>query len=106
MGHSTYARLITVKAKKGKGGQFAKTFDVGIASTAMEIEGLQELYLFSPIGKKDEFLVLSLWDVEQSAKNYVKSGRDTKYGSKLAKFQQGPDTIKKFRVELHSGKAS
>jgi heme-degrading monooxygenase HmoA len=102
MNQPKYARVISVKAKKGKGRLFARAFEEGIASTAGKIAGLQDLYLFSPVGKPDKLLILSLWDEETSAKNYLKSGQDVKYAAKLSKLQKGEERVKPHRVLLRT----
>ncbi len=102
MNRPEYARLNSVKAKDGKGRQFAKAFEEGIASTAGKISGLQDLYLFTPVGKSDKFLILSLWDDETSAKKYLKSGQDVKYAAKLSKLQKGKERVKPHTVLLRT----
>jgi heme-degrading monooxygenase HmoA len=102
MNQPKYARLISVKAKKGKGRLFAKAFEDRIASTAGKIAGLQDLYLLSPVGKSDKFLILSLWDAETSAQKYLKSGQDVKYAAKLSKLQKGKERVKPHTVLLRT----
>ncbi|MDV3243946.1 MAG: antibiotic biosynthesis monooxygenase [Nitrososphaerales archaeon] len=102
MGQTRFARLITMKIKRGRGRRFAKTFETEIASTAKKLKGLRRLYLLRPVGKNDEFVALSLWDDEKYAKNYVKSGQNKTYADKLAGFQKGHERVRSFLVELHT----
>jgi heme-degrading monooxygenase HmoA len=96
-----FARMITMRAKKGRGREFLKTFRSRVASSAVEIDGMRRLYLLSPVGKKDEFVVISLWDDERAAENYAASGRNKQYEAKLASVQEGRERVRKFHVELH-----
>jgi quinol monooxygenase YgiN len=96
-----FARIITMKAKPGKGNEFRKRFKEGVASTAVDIDGIRKLYLLRPVGKRDEFVVISLWDDEGAAEKYAQSGKNKKYGEKLAAVQRGKERVKKFYVELH-----
>ncbi len=97
-----FARIITMKAKPGKGGEFLKTFSDRVASTAGEIEGMRRLYLLRPAGRSDEFVVISLWDDEKAAEKYAKSGRNKEYAEALARVQSGKERVKKFNVELYA----
>jgi len=101
MANTRFVRIITMKAKAGKGNEFVKRFKDGVAATAGEIEGMRRLYLLRPAGKKDKFVAISLWDDEESAKKYVKSPRNSKYGEQLAPVQKGKERVKKYEVELH-----
>jgi len=101
MANTRFVRIITMKAKAGKGNEFVKRFREGVATTAGEIEGMRRLYLLRPVGKKDKFVAISLWDDEQSAKKYAKSPRNKGYGEKLASVQKGKERVKKYEVELH-----
>jgi quinol monooxygenase YgiN len=96
-----FARIITMKAKPGKGDEFLKRFKEGVASTAADIDGIRKLYLFRPVGRSDEFVAISLWDDEDAAERYAGSGRNQQYGRKLAAVQRGKERVKKFHVELH-----
>ena len=101
MANTRFVRIITMKAKAGKGNEFVKKFRDGVAATAGEIEGMRRLYLLRPVGKKDKFVAISLWDDEESAKKYAKSPRNKKYGDQLASVQKGKERVKKYGVELH-----
>jgi len=101
MAKTRFVRIITMKAKAGKGNEFLKTFREGVATTAGEIEGMRRLYLLRPMGKKDKFVAISLWDDEESAEKYAKSPRNSKYGVQLASVQKGKARVKKYEVELH-----
>jgi heme-degrading monooxygenase HmoA len=97
-----YARIITMKAKPGKGDEFVRTFRDQVAPTGVELEGIRRMYLLRAVGKKDEFVVVSLWNGEEAAENYAKSGTNRRYGSVLATVQEGKERVRKFHVELHS----
>jgi quinol monooxygenase YgiN len=101
MAKTRFARVITMKAKAGKRNEFLKRFREGIAATAGEIEGMRRLYLLRPMGKKDKFVAISLWDDEEAAEKYAKSPRNSKYGDQLASVQKGKERVKKYEVELH-----
>ena len=101
MAKTRYVRIITMKAKAGKGNEFVKRFRDGIAATSGEIEGMRRLYLLRLVGKTDKFVAISLWDSEEAAKNYAKSPRNKKYGEQLAMVQKGKERVKKYEVELH-----
>jgi len=101
MTSARFVRIITMKPKAGKGNEFVKRFRDGIAATSGEIEGMRRLYLLRPVGKKDKFVAISLWDDEEAAENYAKSPRNRKYGEQLALVQKGKERVKKYEVELH-----
>jgi quinol monooxygenase YgiN len=96
-----FARIITMKAKPGKGSEFAKSFRDDVASTAVEIDGLRRLYLFRPLGKTDDFVAISLWDNEKAAEDYARSGQNDVYAKKLATLQKGKERVRKYNVQLH-----
>lgn len=102
MERTRYARLITMRAKRGKGSRFVKTFEKAVASPAMELEGLRRLYLLRPVGKNDAFVAISLWENQRSAERYAKSARNKEYSAKLAGLQKGGARVRKFRVEVHA----
>jgi len=101
MAKTRFVRIITMKAKAGKGNEFLKRFREGVAATAGEIDGMRRLYLLRPLGKKDKFVAISLWDDEEAAEEYAKSPRNSKYGDQLALVQKGKERVKKYDVELH-----
>jgi len=101
MASARFARIISMKAKTGKGDEFAKEFRDGVASTAVDIEGMRRLYLLRSVGKGDDFIVVSLWDGERAAEAYAKSGKDKRYEKRLAAVQDGKETVKKYRVAVH-----
>ena len=101
MANTRFVRIITMKAKAGKGSEFLKKFRESVVATAGEIEGMRRLYLLRPMGKKDKFVVISLWDDEEAAEKYAKSPRNSKYGEQLASVQKGKERVKKYEVELH-----
>ena len=101
MPNTRFARIITMKAKAGKGNEFVKRFREGVAATAGEIGGMRRLYLLRPLGKKDKFVAISLWDDEESAEKYAKSPRNSKYEDQLAPVQKGKKRVKSYEVELH-----
>jgi heme-degrading monooxygenase HmoA len=101
MDNARFARIISMKAKPGKGNEFLRVFRKEVMSTAVELEGMRRLYLFRQVGKEDEFVALSLWDNEKAAENYAKSGSDRKYSEKLAGVQEGKERVRKFYVESH-----
>ena len=96
-----FARIITMKARPGKGDEFLRRFREGVAATAGEIDGMRRLYLFKPVGKKDEFVAISLWDDREAAEKYAGSGRNEKYGEALAAVQKGKEKVVKYEVEVH-----
>ena len=89
-----------MKPKRGKSRKFVDMFKSEIASTAGEIAGLRRMYLLSPIDKKDEFIVMSLWDDKKSAEAYAKSDRDDAYSAKLDKVLK-KTKVRKCTVESH-----
>jgi len=101
MANTRFVRIITMKAKAGKGNEFVKRFRDGIAATSGEIEGMRRLYLLRLVGKKDKFVAISLWDDQDAAEKYAKSPRNRKYGDQLALVQKGKERVKKYEVELH-----
>ena len=101
MANTRFVRIVTMKAKAGKGNEFLKRFTDGVASTAGEIEGMRRLYLLRPKGKKDKFVAISLWDDEEAAEKYAKSPRNSKYEDQLASVQKGKERVKKYEVEVH-----
>ena len=90
-----------MKAKAGKGKEFLRRFEESVAATAGAIEGMRRLYLLRPGGKKDKFIVISLWDHEEAAEEYARSPQNSKYGDQLASVQKGKERVKKYEVELH-----
>ncbi|MDA4125646.1 MAG: antibiotic biosynthesis monooxygenase [Thaumarchaeota archaeon] len=102
MDKTRYARIITMKAKPGKGDEFVRTFRDRVAPTGVELEGIRRMYLLRAVGKNDEFVVVSLWDGEEAAEKYAKSGNNKRYGAILASVQEGKERVRKFHVELHS----
>lgn len=101
MSDARFARIITMKARPGKGSEFAKGFRDDVASTAVEIDGLRRLYLLRQVGKVDDFIAISLWDNEKAAENYARSGQNDDYAEKLATLQKGRERVRKYKVELH-----
>jgi len=101
MSEKRFARIITIKAKPGKGDAFVRRFKDGVASTAVDLKGMRRLYLMRPVGKKDEFVVVSLWDDQKAAEDYAKSGSNKGYADRLASVQEGRERVRKFHVELH-----
>jgi len=101
MAQRRFARIITMKAKPGKGDEFLKRFRDGVAATAGEIEGMRRLYLLRPVGKTNEFVAISMWDDKAAAEKYAKSGRNEQYGQTLAAVQEGKERVRKFDVEMH-----
>jgi heme-degrading monooxygenase HmoA len=101
MNKTRFARIITIRAKHGRGNEFQKTFRSQVARSAVELEGMRRLYLLRPVGRNDEFVVISLWDDERAAENYAESRRNKQYEDKLASVQEGKERVRKFHVELH-----
>jgi len=107
MTEAKFARIITMKAKRGRGAEFVSTFKDEVASTAVRLRGLRRLYLFRRADKEDDFVVLSLWEDAKHAQAYAKSGKNRDYRSRLARVQRGKERVRKFHVELDvEGKAS
>jgi heme-degrading monooxygenase HmoA len=102
MDKTRFARIISMKAKQGKGDEFVRTFRDKVAPTGVKLRGIRRMYLLRPVGKKDEFVVVSLWDGEEAAEKYAKSGSNKRYGAVLATVQEGKEKVRKFHVELHS----
>jgi len=102
MERTRYARLITMKTKRGSGRKFAETFEKEVVPTAVKLSGLRRLYLLRPVGRSDEFVAISLWDDEKHAKNYVRSGQDKRYLARLAGLQKGRERVEQFHVEIHA----
>ncbi|MDA4128926.1 MAG: antibiotic biosynthesis monooxygenase [Thaumarchaeota archaeon] len=96
-----FARLITMKVRKGLRSKFTKTFASEVASTSIGLKGLRRLYLFKPIAKGGEFVVLSLWDSETDAKAYAKSSRYRAYNAKLAPFLKREAQVRELKIKLH-----
>jgi heme-degrading monooxygenase HmoA len=101
-----FARLITMRAKRGKGDELMEAFQREVVPTAVKIRGLRRLYLLRQSRKKDEFVIVSLWDRERDAEDYAKSGRDKAYTKKLSGVQAGKERVTKLHVELHAVGAS
>lgn len=101
MAKTRFARLITMRARQGKGDEFVKTFRDGVAKTAVEIGGMRRLYLLRQVGKDDEFVVLSLWDNQRAAEKYANSGENRRYAEILATVQVGKERVEKLCVEAH-----
>ena len=101
MAKTRFARIITMKSKAGKGNEFLKRFGESVGATAGEIRGMRRLYLLRPVGKKDKFVIISLWDDKEAAEEYAQSPRNKKYGDQLASVQKGKERVKKYEVELH-----
>ncbi len=101
MGAKRFARIITMRAKPGKGNAFVKRFEDDVASTAVRLKGMRRLYLLRPVGKKDDFVIVSMWDDQKAAEDYAKSGKNKGYADKLASIQEGKERVRKFQVELH-----
>lgn len=101
MNRTRFARLITMKVKKGRSRRFVEAFRSEVASTAGTIDGLRRLYLLRPADEADEFVALSLWDDEKSANNYVRSGKNDTYSAKLTSLLKESEKVRKFKVELH-----
>jgi heme-degrading monooxygenase HmoA len=100
MTRAKFARIITMRAKPGRGTEFVSTFRDEVASTAVQLKGLRRLYLFRRADKEDDFMVLSLWDDAKHAEAYAKSGKDRDYTSRLARVQRGKERVRKFRLEV------
>jgi heme-degrading monooxygenase HmoA len=101
MEKTRFARLITMKVKKGKSRKFVQTFKSDVASTATGIPGLRRLYLLRPVDKKGVFVALSLWEDKSSAEEYAKSGLNDTYATKLRSLLKEEEKIRKFDVESH-----
>jgi heme-degrading monooxygenase HmoA len=101
MNEGRFARVITMKARRGKGRAFRRTFEDRVVPTARELGGLRRLYLLREVGKPDEFAVISLWDSKGDAERYAKSGRNRVYARDLAAVQSGKEKVRKFEVVLH-----
>jgi heme-degrading monooxygenase HmoA len=97
-----FARIISMKAKPGKGDEFVRTFEKEVAPSGVKLEGIRRVYLLRPVGKKDEFVVVSLWDSQEAAEKYAKGSRIKQNASALAKVQEGKERVRKFHVELHA----
>lgn len=97
-----FARIITMKAKPGKGDEFVRTFRNQVAPTGVKLEGIRRMYLLRAVGKKDEFVVVSLWDSQEAAEKYARSGSKKRYGATLSTVQEGKERVRKFHVELHA----
>lgn len=106
MKEQRFARLITMKAKRGRGDEFKKAFETEVVPTARRIRGMRRLFLLREVGKKDEFVVVSLWGSRADAERYVRSGANAGYEKKLKEVQSGREKVKKMRVELHTVGAS
>jgi len=98
-----FARIITMKAKPGRGADFVRTFRDEVASTAMQLKGLRRLYLFRQAEKEENFVVLSLWNDAKHAEAYAVSGKNRDYTSRLARVQRGKERVRKFHLELDVG---
>jgi quinol monooxygenase YgiN len=94
----SYARIITMKAKPGKGDEFVRTFRDDVASTAVDIDGLRRLFLFRADDNKDDLVAISIWYGEDSAKKYVKSGRNSAYADRLAAVQKGKERVRGYHL--------
>lgn len=101
MTSARFARIITMKAKSGKGDEFEKQFREGVAKTAVDIKGMRRLYLLRAVEKDDEFVAISLWDGRRAAEEYAKSGKNRRYEEGLASAQEGKETVTKYRVAVH-----
>ena len=101
MTKTRFARIITMKAKAGKGKEFLRRFEGSVAATAGEIEGMRRLYLLRSMRNKNKFVVISLWDDEVAAEEYARSPRNSKYGDQLTSVQKGKERVKQYEVELH-----
>jgi heme-degrading monooxygenase HmoA len=101
MEKTRFARLITMKVEEGKGRRFVQTFKSEVASTATGIPGLRRLYLLRPVGRRGEFVALSLWEDKSSAEDYARSGLNDKYTAKLGSLLKEGERIRKFEVESH-----
>jgi heme-degrading monooxygenase HmoA len=97
-----FARIISMKAKPGKGDEFVKTFEKEVVPSGVKLEGIRRVYLLRPVGKKDEFVVVSLWDSQEAAEKYAKGTRIRQNATALAKVQEGKERTRKFHVELHA----
>jgi heme-degrading monooxygenase HmoA len=95
-----YARIITMKAKPGKGDEFVRKFRDDVASTAVDIDGLRKLFLLRSEDDKDDLVAISIWDGEDSAKNYVKSGRNNAYADRLAAVQKGKERVRGYHLAV------
>ena len=102
MEEQRYARLITMKAKRGRGDEFRKVFEREVVPTAKKLKGMRRLYLLREAGKKDEFVVISMWRSERDAENYAKSGRNREYAKRLGGVQSGRERVKKLHVTIHA----
>ena len=101
MNETNFARIIEMKARPGRGGEFVTKFRDDIASTAVELTGMRRLYLFREVGKKDQFVALSLWNDKKAAENYAKSSQSKYDAKKLSSVQKGKEEVRQFYVELH-----
>ena len=95
-----YLRIISMKAQPGMGDAFVKKFRKDVASTALDLDGLRRLFLFRSEDKKDDFVVVSIWQGEDKAKKYVKSGKNKAYVNKLSEVQKGRERVRGFYLEL------
>ncbi len=102
MDKTRFARIISMKAKPGKGDEFVKTFEKEVAPSGVKLEGIRRVYLLRPVGKKDEFVVVSLWDSQEAAEKYAKGSRIKQNAAALANVQEGKERVRKFHVELHA----
>jgi heme-degrading monooxygenase HmoA len=102
MEKTRFARIISMKAKPGKGDEFVKTFKDEVAPDGVKLEGIRRVYLLRPVGKKDEFVVVSLWDSQEAAEKYARGSKIKQNAAALAKVQEGKERTRKFHVELHA----
>jgi heme-degrading monooxygenase HmoA len=96
-----FARLISMKTRAGEGEKFVMVFRREILPMAEKLHGMRRLYLLRPVGRENEFVVLSLWDDKEAAERYAKSGKKDA-DSKLLGLLAGRERVRKFHVEAHA----
>lgn len=101
IGDTPFVRLITMKVKRGKGDSFARMFRKDIAAPSAHLEGLRRIYLLRSVDKRDDFVVMSLWNTRKDAERYVAGDKFDQNAIKLARFLRTKQTTSKFVVQTH-----
>ncbi len=91
-----------MKVRRGTAREFVRVFQEKVVPSVVKEPGLRRLYLLRPIGPDDEFVGFSLWNSENDAERYVKSGHYNSNVDKLELLLDGEPIVEKFTVEKHA----
>ena len=70
-----FVRLVSGKVKPGKIGEFREWYETEDVPAARKLKGLRTMLLLEPVDAPDEVVSLTIWDSEEDAEAFEKSGQ-------------------------------